>query len=390
VRVRLENKWGYVNASNEIVPLKFDELPSSLFANFNRMKLNGKYGYLNQSGTEVIPAKYDEAPERISDVLVRVSLNGKYGYLDGKTGQEIIPPMYEMGPVYLYSEKNKVKRDGKWGYIDKQGKETGPFATEPEPCVFAKKNGDHYVFHDQTIMRASLNEPPDIIARLPLGSKIRVLSNSEKEASFGFETDTWYWVESQGKTGFVWGGDLTDSAFTVAVDGTERVLLIRNRTNGINLCANHKFEMKMLLDGRMISQYTGHDSGQAFHDITVRVKSAEYVAMPGFSAPLNLLAVRFDWDGWKDTYARTGTSIVYFDIAYGKLNEVFQFLEQMTGVAEFKSVKIFQEIKLPDNKGRIDRISTRFFFSRDSLPKEPWFDETTLQWDWDKRIFTKH
>ena len=50
------------------------------------VKLNGKYGIIDKSGTLVIPCKYDWAFS-FSEGLAEVKLNGKYGYVN-KSGVE--------------------------------------------------------------------------------------------------------------------------------------------------------------------------------------------------------------------------------------------------------------------------------------------------------------
>ena len=50
------------------------------------VKLSGKYGFIDKSGTEVIPCKYDGAYS-FSEGRAEVKLNGKRGYVN-KSGVE--------------------------------------------------------------------------------------------------------------------------------------------------------------------------------------------------------------------------------------------------------------------------------------------------------------
>ena len=50
------------------------------------IRLNGKYGFIDKSGTEVIPCKYDEAYSFYKG-RAEVKLNGKQGYVN-KSGVE--------------------------------------------------------------------------------------------------------------------------------------------------------------------------------------------------------------------------------------------------------------------------------------------------------------
>ena len=51
------------------------------------MNINGKWGYIDKSGTLVIPARYDDAWD-FSEGLAHVNLNGRWFYID-KNGNEV-------------------------------------------------------------------------------------------------------------------------------------------------------------------------------------------------------------------------------------------------------------------------------------------------------------
>ena len=53
------------------------------------VKLNKKYGAIDQTNKEIIPLKYDDIWS-FNEGLSVVKLNGKWGYID-KTGKEVIP-----------------------------------------------------------------------------------------------------------------------------------------------------------------------------------------------------------------------------------------------------------------------------------------------------------
>lgn len=388
-RMKENGKYGYLDMrGNEVIPAKYDELPPSLNAKFNRIKRNGKYGYLDARGNEVTPAKYDSAPERLQKQysddlpLVRVAAGGKFGYLSRETGEEIVPVKYDYAPEYLVGEKRKVKRDGKWGYLDTQGRETGAFQYEEDPCAFGKKKGDHFVFLEQSVMRSKPDPGSDVVTLFAPGTTITVGSKTETDLTRGDDTDQWYKAASGGERGYVWGGDIADSAFTVRADGNKLLFLIRNRTNGTNQCYKPKFEMKMLRDGKVLSEYSGHP----FDQNTTSVRSVEYVSMDGFSAPLKLLKVRFELIGYKDTYARFGTAVTYFYIDDGKLNKVLDILEEVGGEEKFKDHKFLTEVELPDNRMRVDKIVYTIYSSMPSQPKKL-FARVTYQWDWDAKTF---
>lgn len=387
-RMKENGKYGYLDIKgNEAVPAKYDEVPPSLNQKFNRIKLNGKYGYLDNNGNPATPARYDDAPERLqktssSDVpVVRVSDDGKYGYLSRDTGEEITPVKYDIAPEYLVRQKNKVKRDGMWGYIDKQGTEVSAFQYEDDPCAFDKKNGEHYVFGEHSSMRSQPDPNSAVIAQFPAGAKIKVRSGTEVEFTQGDEADKWYEASSGEKKGYVWGGDIADSAFTVLVDAYKLLFLIRNRTNGIDQCYKPKFEMKMLLDGKVLSEYSVPPSDES----AARVISMEYVPFEGFTAPLYLLKMRSDFKAHKDAYARFGTGVTYFYIDDGKLKKVLTVAEEVGGEGKFKDHKFIGELELPDNRGRVDKIVYSVYSSAGFSKKL--FSKETYQWDWDEKTF---
>ena len=79
-------KYGYHGAVE--VPCKYDDA-WAFFEGLAAVKLNGKYGFINNTGTEVIPCQYDDAWS-FSEGVAAVKLSGKWGLID-KTGKTVIP-----------------------------------------------------------------------------------------------------------------------------------------------------------------------------------------------------------------------------------------------------------------------------------------------------------
>ncbi|MDR0954646.1 MAG: WG repeat-containing protein [Rikenellaceae bacterium] len=96
-----------------------------------RVKINDKYGYIDQAGREVIAPKYDEA-RGFSEGLALVIINGKWGYID-KTGRKVIAPKYDDAWVF-FEGLAAVKINDEWGYNDKWGyiDKTGQKAIAPK------------------------------------------------------------------------------------------------------------------------------------------------------------------------------------------------------------------------------------------------------------------
>lgn len=107
--------------------------------------------------------------------------------------------------------------------------------------------------------------------------------------------------------------------------------------------------------------------------------------MEGFSAPLYLLKVKFDFIGYKDAWARFGTAVTYFYIDDGKLNKVLDVAEEVRGEGKFKDHKFVDELKLPSSGTGLDKIIHGVYSSRGSSKKL--FAEKIYQWDWERKTF---
>ncbi|SDM62027.1 WG repeat-containing protein [Acetanaerobacterium elongatum] len=84
-----------------------------------RVKLNGKWGFINKTNTLVVPAQYDET-QYFREELAAVKTGGKWGYID-KTGAVRIAPQYSN--TLGFSEGFAASLlNGKWGFIDATGK----------------------------------------------------------------------------------------------------------------------------------------------------------------------------------------------------------------------------------------------------------------------------
>lgn len=120
-RVKLNSKWGFIDeAGNEIINPKYDEA-GTFSEDATPVKFNGKYSLIDKTGKEIIlPKKYDFI-NSFSEGLASVVYKYKWGFID-RNGKEIIPLKYET--VGAFSEGlAPVKLKGKWGAIDKTGRE---------------------------------------------------------------------------------------------------------------------------------------------------------------------------------------------------------------------------------------------------------------------------
>jgi len=81
--------------------------------------LNGKRGFIDETGREVIAPRYEDAGI-FSEGLAAVKQDGKWGYID-KQGREVIPLLYD-GARNFREKLAAVRLEGKWGYIDPTGR----------------------------------------------------------------------------------------------------------------------------------------------------------------------------------------------------------------------------------------------------------------------------
>lgn len=124
-----------------------------------KVKMGGKYGFVDTTGHEIVPCKYDDAFD-FQEGLARVESGGKWGYID-KSGREVIPCIYcqaydfsdGLAKVYLKIIESKrffidksgeevltagkewdvfqeglarITRNNKTGFVNKEGKEVIP------------------------------------------------------------------------------------------------------------------------------------------------------------------------------------------------------------------------------------------------------------------------
>ena len=110
-------KWGYCQGSNWVIPARY-ERASSFVEDLACVRLNNKFGYINNIGEVVINLRFDNAFS-FSEGLAAVMLNGKWGYVS-HDGTSVIS--YRFDNAKSFSEgMAAVLNNGKWGFIDQRG-----------------------------------------------------------------------------------------------------------------------------------------------------------------------------------------------------------------------------------------------------------------------------
>ncbi len=91
-RVKVSGKWGYIDRSGRIVINPQFEEAGDFAQGLAPVKMGGKWGYIDRSGRIVINPQFEEAGG-FTEGLARVKVGGKWGYVDGK-GQMVIPSQF--------------------------------------------------------------------------------------------------------------------------------------------------------------------------------------------------------------------------------------------------------------------------------------------------------
>ena len=117
--VRYHYKDRYTDAHEVLQALKQAGLPSeSPVTSLHPIKIDDKYGYIDQTGRVIIQPQFDNA-WNFSEGMAVINIGNKYGYID-TMGELLIPPQFDF--TFSFSEGLAVvKMDDKCGYIDKSG-----------------------------------------------------------------------------------------------------------------------------------------------------------------------------------------------------------------------------------------------------------------------------
>lgn len=179
-RVKIRGKFGFINKSGrETILPKYEEvMPFS--EGLAVVKLDGKFGLIDTLGKNVTPVKYDRISP-FSDGIAGFTLNNNSGLID-KTGREV--SYFEYDSISEFSEGvAPVRLNSKWGVIDKTGKEVIgikydlilPFAEGLAVAVLNSKFG----FIDKT-GKEIIPLKYDLVLSFSEGLALVVLNNKSK------------------------------------------------------------------------------------------------------------------------------------------------------------------------------------------------------------------
>ena len=91
--VKLNDKYGFIDeAGNIFIPIIYD-FASNFFEGLAKVKSDNKYGFIDKNGYIIVPIIYDYASNS-SEGLAVAQLNDKCGFID-KNGNVVVPIIYD-------------------------------------------------------------------------------------------------------------------------------------------------------------------------------------------------------------------------------------------------------------------------------------------------------
>ena len=118
LEVCLNGKYGFINHSGSLVIKPRFEATWGFTEGLACVKRDGKFGFIDQSGEFVIFPRFSYAGD-FRDGRAAVNIDGGWGFID-KSSKVVIPPISETG-VGFHEGLAAVKSDGKYGFIDTLG-----------------------------------------------------------------------------------------------------------------------------------------------------------------------------------------------------------------------------------------------------------------------------
>ena len=130
---------------------KYDWRDDFIFNGLIKVKLDGKYGFINKDGEEIIPCKYEDA-DNFPDGLVKVKSAEGWGFVN-ENGEEIISCKYEDADDFFDGLARVQSKEG-WGFVNKEGEEIIPckyedaYAFEGGLSLVKSKEGYGFINND--------------------------------------------------------------------------------------------------------------------------------------------------------------------------------------------------------------------------------------------------
>lgn len=122
-------RWGFSDRfyTETVIKCQYDST-MAFTEGLGRVKMNGKYGFVDKTGKLVIAAKYDAAME-FNGGFAAVILDGKSFFIDRK-GIDVFKKTFKTISSYSYGVAMCAGEDGKRGFIDTKGNIVVPLTLE--------------------------------------------------------------------------------------------------------------------------------------------------------------------------------------------------------------------------------------------------------------------
>ena len=118
-KVKINGKFGFLNDWGNLAITPYYDDATKFSENFAGVKVGDKWGYINKAGELVIEPQFEEAGN-FSEGLASVKIIDKWGYIN-KAGKVVISPQFDRASDFLNGEAY-IEVEEKCGYIDAAGK----------------------------------------------------------------------------------------------------------------------------------------------------------------------------------------------------------------------------------------------------------------------------
>jgi len=183
--------------SDDFEKLSIDTL--SFSEDMAKVKISGKWGFIDKTGKVIIKPKYDDASD-FSEGLAKVNLGGKWGYID-KMSNIVILPIFDY--IEHFSEERAIVEIGsKYGLIDKTGKYViepkFDFIWDPLEGISLVESGDKWGYIETKSGRVIVEQKYDGAGNFSEGLA-RVCIGCKRTDAFDFEGGKWGYIDKMGK-----------------------------------------------------------------------------------------------------------------------------------------------------------------------------------------------
>jgi hypothetical protein len=124
--VKINGKFGFIDKSGTmVIQPAYDDLPNAdlvFIEGLEPVKQQGKWGYIDTHGAMVIQPQYDDALyfiDRVAPVQLGSGSSAQWGFV-GKDGKYVINPQFKHA-IFFQGGLAPVDVNGEWGFVDKSG-----------------------------------------------------------------------------------------------------------------------------------------------------------------------------------------------------------------------------------------------------------------------------